>query len=280
MSAKPTGTFVWADLLPDDQARAIRFYSEVAGWTAAVGGPEFGGYALAFGGGQEGPQATVAGINPSISAIRSFREQAGQSIDDQPAMSPTWTVYLATDDIDGTIAAVLAAGGVQLQPRMDIPTMGSSALVADPTGAPFGLWQAAGHDGFGLFGEPGGFAWAEVYSTDAAATRDFFVAAFGHMSQALSETDDFTYFQLTAAGHDAPTFGVMQMPESKQDQRSHFGAYIYVSGVDAAAERAAASGGSVALEPHDSPFGRIATLIDSEGVRINLVDPPQGTGSM
>lgn len=278
MSAKPTGTFCWADLLPAEQGRAIDFYAALAGWNAAAGPAEFGGYALAFGAGLEaGPAAMAAGINPSIATIRGFHEGAGQ---EAPPMQPGWTVYLAAADLDASVASVVANGGQQLQPRMDIPGMGAATLCADPTGAPFGLWEGTGHHGFGVFGEHGGFCWAELYSTDVATSRDFFVAAFGHQSTTLRESPEFTYYQLTAAGQDAPTFGVMQMPESLGDAPSHFGAYLFVSGVDDAVERATAHGGAVVNQPFDSPFGRMATLTDSEGAMINIVDPPTAQGSM
>jgi predicted enzyme related to lactoylglutathione lyase len=278
MSAKPTGTFCWADLLPVEQGRAIDFYAELAGWNAAVGGAEFGGYALAFGGGDvESPSAMAAGLNPSIATIRGFHESAGR---EAPPMEPGWTVYLATEDLEATVASVLAAGGQQLIPRMDVPGMGASTLCADPTGAAFGLWQSTGHDGFGVFGEPGAFCWAEVYSTDVAASRDFFVEALGLESTTLRESPEFTYYQLTVPGQAAASFGVMQMPASLGDAPSHLGAYLFVSGVDAAAARAAEQGGAVVNTPFDSPFGRMATLTDSEGATINIVDPSTATGAM
>lgn len=278
MSAKPTGTFCWADLLPAEQGRAIDFYAALAGWNSAVGGAEFGGYALAFGGGTEqGPSAMVAGINPSIATIRGIHEGAGRVA---PAMEPGWTVYLAAENLDAAVSAVLAAGGTQEQPRMDIPGMGASALCADPTGAAFGLWESAGHDGFGVFAEPGAFCWSEVYSTDVATSRDFFIAAFGLTPSTLSETPELTYYQLTVPGQEEPAFGVMQMPESLGDASSHFGAYLAVSDVDGAAARATEHGGNVVSPPFDSPFGRMALLTDSEGASIKIVDPATATGSM
>ena len=280
MSAKPHGSFCWADLVPVDQERAIAFYAALAGWNAAVGGPEFGGYALAFGGGLDaGPAAMVAGINPSIATIEAFKASAGAPPSDPPLQS-SWTVYLAADDLDAAVAAVEAGGGALLMPRMDIPGMGASALCADPTGAAFGLWEGTGHHGFGVFGEHGGFCWAEVYSTDVATSRDFFTSTFGMTSTTLRESPDFTYYQLTAAGQDAPTFGVMQMPASLGDAASHFGAYLYVSGGDAAVDRVVANGGSVDNPPFDSPFGRMASITDSEGAAVNLVDLTTATGAM
>lgn len=280
MSAKPNGSFCWADLVPADQQRAIDFYAALAGWNAAVGGPEFGGYALAFGEGLDaGPDAMAAGFNPSISTIEAFKASAGAPPSDPP-LQPGWTVYLATDHIDASIEAATANGGELLMPRMDIPGMGASALVADPTGAAVGLWQGTGHHGFGVYDEPGAFCWAELYSTDAAASRDFFAATFGLEASTLSERPGFTYYRLAVPGQPGPTFGVMQMPESRGDAPSHFGAYLSVADTDAAAERVEAHGGTIVNGPFGSPMGRMASITDSEGAAINIIDTAVVTGAM
>ncbi|MBJ7471153.1 MAG: VOC family protein [Solirubrobacteraceae bacterium] len=277
MSAMPTGSFCWADLLPTDQSRASDFYAELAGWSVAVGGEEYGGYALAYAGPEQTPATMVGGLNPSIPAIQAFREQAGQPASE---MFPGWTIYLATGDLDAQVAQVTSSGGQQLMPRMDVPGMGASTLCADPTGAPFGLWQSAGHDGFGAFGEPGSFCWSEVYSTDPAATRDFFVSAFGMDVKTMAETPEFTYYQLIPAGQTTPSFGVTGMPEERKGNPSHFGAYLSIAGVDDAATRVVAKGGTIITGPQDTSYGRMATVLDSEGAPVNLVDLSTATGGM
>ncbi len=41
---RPAGAPCWTDLLTSDTERASRFYTEVFGWTAGEGTPEYGGY--------------------------------------------------------------------------------------------------------------------------------------------------------------------------------------------------------------------------------------------
>lgn len=260
MSAKPTGTFCWADLMPADQGRALTFYSQLAGWNV-IGGPASGGYGLAFLGEDENDGRIVAGVNPAV-----------------PGGNANWTLYLATDDVSITLGRIGRAGGKELVPATEIPGMGIAALAADPTGAPFGLWQAKGHDGFEAFAEPGAFCWAEVYSSDAARTRDFFVKALGLESSVLEESEAFTYYQLTAPGESDPTFGVMQMGNAfPASTTSHFAGYLNVSNVDEMINRMALRGASVINAPSDTPFGRMATLLDSEGAMIKVVDPALAT---
>jgi predicted enzyme related to lactoylglutathione lyase len=256
MSAKPNGTFCWADLMPGDQDRAIAFYEGVFGWSVDKAGAEFGGYGRAYLDGDR-----VGGINPAM-----------------PGAPAQWLSYFATDDLDGTVATVKANGGsiLELQPGqeiMDIPMTGRMAVAVDPTGAVFGLWQETGMAGFEQFGGPGSFCWTELYSTDAAKSRDFFAALFGYSRGTLSETSEFTYYQLTLPGNDDPTLGVMQ---DSAAEPSHFGSYIQVENADESAAKAVAAGATKGRGPEDTPFGRLVELTDSEGASIKLMGLNKG----
>ncbi len=52
----------------------------------------------------------------------------------------TVTVYIGTDDIDATLAAIEANGGKTLVPKTEIPGFGWFAHFQDPTGNVVGLW--------------------------------------------------------------------------------------------------------------------------------------------
>lgn len=262
MAAKPNGSFCWADLLPTDQARAEAFYASLAGWHTGPKHPDFD-YAMQFLGDDEVTATRVAGISGAMEGVPGG-----------------WNLYLATDDYDATARAVKAAGGRVGLEKFEIPGSGIGGFFVDPAGVTFGVWQSTGHDGFGPFATPGGFAWAEAYSTDAAASRDFFAAVFGLDVAVLSETDEFTYFQLRVPGNEAPVFGVMQMGEQSPvgGSRSHFVAYLAVGDADEAAAHVVELGGTVVREPVDTPFGRLTTITDSEGATLNLVDPSRVSG--
>jgi len=72
---RPTGAPCWMDLLTSDTERATRFYTELFGWTAGEGSPEFGGYFMYM---KDG--IPVAGCMPN---------QPGSGAADG------WSVYLA-----------------------------------------------------------------------------------------------------------------------------------------------------------------------------------------
>ena len=53
-------------------------------------------------------------------------------------------LYLGTDDIDGDLAKVEAAGGQVLVPKMEIPGIGWMAIFRDPSGNHIGLYDGTG----------------------------------------------------------------------------------------------------------------------------------------
>ena len=144
----PNGVPCWADVSATDVRASGAFYTAVLGWTVPEPDEQWGGYVTAATGGR-----MVAGIGPL---------QGG------PA---AWTLYLATDDVDG----VVAAGGRarRLGPRAGHGRrrLGRMAILADPSGAVFGLWQAGTMIGASLVNEPGGLVWEDLRSTDPDAAR-------------------------------------------------------------------------------------------------------------
>lgn len=112
------GAFSWNELITPDPAAAITFYTQVLGWTVEAD--------------------TSAGI--PYNTIKTAGRPIGGIMappPDQPAMPPTWGVYITVADVDETLQKAEALGGRVLMPAMDIPTVGRMALLADPQGATF-----------------------------------------------------------------------------------------------------------------------------------------------
>lgn len=249
MSRAP-GSFVWADLVPADQERAIAFYVELLEWWTLTAAPEDGGYAMAFLG-EQGLEATVGGISKTI-----------------PGVPPVWTAYLATDDIDTSVALATEHGGRVIMPVHVAERLGRVAIVTEPSGVPFGLWESTVNDGFGAAPGPGAIAWTEFVVPDAAAAARFFGAVFGLEAEALDGAPGFTYQRLSVPGDTEPEFGIYEQPGSAT---SHV--YIRVADADAIAARVVAAGGEVVDGPSDSPFGAVLEIRDTEGARVRLIGP-------
>ncbi len=244
----PAGVPCWADLMTPDVPAAQEFYGAVVGWTFRDTGDEFGGYCLA-----EAQGAAAAGVGPL-----------------QPGGSPAWTMYVASDDADKTAAAVGEAGGTVLLEPGDVGDLGRMFVAADPTGAPFGVWQAGTHIGAGLANEPGGLVWEDLRSTDPAAARAFYAAVFGYEIRPLEEAG-FDYTTFHPPGDDAPLGGIGGMGEA-EGAPPHWLVYFAVADADAAVAAAHKRGGSVVAEATDTPYGRMAGLADPAGAMFFVME--------
>ena len=137
----PAGVPCWADLTVPDVLTAQAFYTAVLGWSFTDTADEYGGYVIA-----QVDGSAVAGIGPT--------PQAG--------VPSAWTLYLASDDVDGTAKKIPELGGTMLLPPGDVGPLGRMLVAADPTGAVFGVWQPKSFTGADVVNEPGSLCWNEV----------------------------------------------------------------------------------------------------------------------
>lgn len=252
----PDGTPSWVDLMVPDQAKAIAFYSGLFGWDVQRGGEETGFYGMA-----ELRGRPVAGIGQT---------PPGQDI------PPVWTTYLAVSDVDRTVTAITEAGGQVVMPVMEVMKEGRMAVVADPAGAVFGLWEAGNHLGTQVTAAPGTPAWNECMSRDFPAAKPFYEEVFGYGFQDISG-DEFTYTVLLIDGR--PVGGLGGLPGSvPAEVPSHWLAYFWVPDADAAAAKVAELGGTVQGKAFDSPYGRQLRVTDDQGVPFLVIAPNEQSG--
>jgi uncharacterized protein len=233
----PQGTPCWIDVVVPDLSAAREFYADLFGWQMQETSEEAGGYTI----------ATLAG-----------RPAAGlMSTEPGSDVPPVWTTYLAVDEVDATTARITEGGGqVFLQP-MDVMEEGRMAVVADPTGAVFGLWQAGNHKGSEIVNEPGALTWNECMTRDYDEARKFYAGVFGY------EYDDveggFKYAVLKLAGN--PVGGIGELgADMPADIPPHWMTYFSVADPDDTIRRATEKGAQVRLPAQDTPYGRMAVL--------------------
>jgi predicted enzyme related to lactoylglutathione lyase len=61
-----------------------------------------------------------------------------------PSSPAVWSTYVCVDHVEQTLAQAEQAGGARLAGPFDVGSDGRLAMLADATGVPFSLWQAAG----------------------------------------------------------------------------------------------------------------------------------------
>jgi predicted enzyme related to lactoylglutathione lyase len=247
------GTPCWVDLLTSDVEASTAFYTGLFGWTAETSGEEFGNYVIYSLDGYP-----VAGQTPN-----------------QPDFgSPdVWSTYIASDDCEATVTAAEAAGAKVMFPTMAVGEVGTMAMLQDPAGAAFGVWQAGQHTGFGRYNEPGTVTWDEHQSKDFAASAAFYGEVFGWEYDAVSDTDDFRY---STAQVDGSTVGGMMDAAAylPAEVPSHWAVYFSVDSADGASAKVQELGGAVIQAAEDTPYGRIALVADPTGAQFRLHQAP------
>ena len=237
---QPLGTPCWMDIETDVDV-ASAFYARVLGWRIEpmAAAP---GWMMAYDGSE-----TVASIGPGTPR--------------------DWRVYLGTDDIAGFVDRCRDAGGDVIVEPGQVGDLCQVAIVRDPGGAAFGVWQSGTHTGFTTTGRPGTPVWFEVNTHHGEAVRDFYAAATGLAAEPMP--GPMTYFTLQAEGR--PRFGIMQMQPARAEEASAWVVYLQCADVDASAAEVTDAGGRVLSGPFDSPFGRIAVCTDPLGSRFMLI---------
>lgn len=240
----------WVDLATPDVGAATTFYSRLFGWNIEETRSPMGAYFIATIGGQQ-----VGGL-------------MGQP-PDMTGMPAMWTVFFYVEDIDDTITRAEGAGGSVLQAPMDIPEA-RVAVVADPTGAMFGIISGPRPEGVWLTRKAGGISWVETLTRDPAASEGFYTAVFDWKA----ETQDFegtvyTTFLLD----DEPVTGMMMMPDSVPTEApAHWLAYFTVADCEPTVKKALELGGKALGPIMEIGMGRFAVLEDPQGAVFQVME--------
>jgi predicted enzyme related to lactoylglutathione lyase len=120
--AAPAGVFLWNELVTSDAERAKLFYGAVFGWTA------------------EDMDMGEAGVYTVFNKVDGENAAGAMRNHDAPA---AWYPYLATDSVDASFGKAKKLGAQAFAEPVDVPTVGRVAVLADPTGATFGLYKPA-----------------------------------------------------------------------------------------------------------------------------------------
>ncbi len=251
--AKPAGTPTWIDLMAPDADAARSFYHAVFDWEYDIGGPEFGGYTTA----RLGTRMTAGlmGMQPGA-----------------PPMSAAWSLYFATDNIEADVAHAVELGAKVLSPTMVVGDSGSMAICEDPTGAAFGFWQAGTHVGTQVTEDPGAMAWCELYSSNAKEARDFYSAVLRATADPMP--GGMEYYVLKHG--EEMLAGIMEIDATWGDFHPQWMTYFSVANADETVAVVTKLGGKVMGPIDDSPFGRMAALMDPSGAAFKVVEAPKG----
>jgi uncharacterized protein len=237
--------FVWFEYVGGDTQKAKGFFGELFGWTTqAVPMPE-GAYEMIASGGR-----TIGGYSTSK----------------DPAH---WLTHLHTTDAKATSEHAAKLGGKIVKPAFKVGEFGTMALVADPQGGTFALWQPAKAE---EAPKPttGTFCWNELASSDPAASVKFYAAVGGFTDKAMEMEGMGAYHVLESANEPRAGIVAKMMPQ----QPHAWLPYVQVASADKTSEKAKKLGGAIVVPPTDvANVGRFSIVVDTQGAAIGILQP-------
>ena len=256
-SVQPPSNFVWYELHTPNPAAVGSFYSRVLGWSVADAGMPGPRYDL----------LSVAGI-----PIGGILEKPASAFAN--GGKPAWLGYIGVDDADRFSERVVAAGGVLHRPAADIPGIGRFAVVADPQGVIFVLFQpdvSERQPTRPAPGAPGSAAWHDLIAISWEPEFDFYAGLFGWSKSDAVNMGPNGIYQIFAAGTERLGGMMTRMDPSMQPAWLF---YFHVEEIHAAVTRVTDAGGTVVHGPSVVPGGQqIAHCLDTEGTLFGIVAP-------
>lgn len=239
------GTFSWADLSTTDQDGAKSFYAALFGWDYTdnpVG--EDSVYSMATVGGKS--VAAISGQPPQ-------QREAG--------VPPMWNSYITVASADDAAAKAGELGASVHAPPFDVMDVGRMAVIQDPQGAFFMVWEPKAHIGSERVNGPGLLTWNELASPDIDASQAFYGGLFGwEFDEADMGGQRYVFIGVGGQGN-----GGIQgtVPPNAPP---HWLVYFGTDDLDASLAKAAELGGTAVTGPMDI----------GDGNRIGVVQDPQG----
>jgi uncharacterized protein len=257
------GDFIWYELLTADADAAADFYGKVIGWSSQSSGMPDMDYRFFSSGDGSDNKDGVGGfmaITPDMAA---------------GGARPCWLGYIATDDVDASVAALTARGGTVLMPAMDLEGVGRMAMVADPQGAVFYVMKGASdetsHSFAALEPKVGHCAWNELSTTDPEGAKAFYGALFGWTKDGELDMGPMGKYEFLKVSGGRFALGAV-MPKMPEMPVSAWSFYFRVPDIDAAVAAISAGGGSVINGPMEIPGGDFSLNgIDPQGAHFGLV---------
>ena len=261
-----TGVPCWVDTSHADQEAVLPFYRAVFGWQ-------------------------FENVMPADAASKYFEARindgAVAAIGATPPGDPPparWKTYIWVDDADDAVAKARTAGGQVAVEPFDVGDFGRMAVLTDPEGATFCVWQAKEHKGATVVNEHGALNFNGLATRDPESAQAFYGAVFGWkilplpfgMAWALPGYGD--HLEERSPGLRArmaqmgPPDGFIDVvaaiepiEDDDSEKAAHWTVTFGVDDVESAVSEARQFGGEIVAGPFDAPWSRVAVIKDPQG---------------
>ncbi len=256
VTAHAVGTFNWPELATSDPVAAKKFYGSLFGWQIEDQ--------------DMGPNGTYTLFKLKGLDVAACYQLMPDMV--KMGVPPNWAAYVTVESADASAEKSKALGGQVVMGPFDVKDYGRMAVISDPQGAMFCVWEPRKHIGVLILNEPGSLAWTQLNAKDPEGAKKFYPALLGWkvqddaMPAAMGGGSYTTWLKA-----DGPAGGMMGMPK-EAPAPPHWLSYFAVANVDESAAKAASLGGLTYVPPTDIPgMGRFAVLADPQGAAFALV---------
>jgi len=245
----PPGSFCWPELATTDRKSGVAFYRDLFGW--AVDDQPIG---------PEDIYSMFKLRGREVAAAYTMRADERQM-----GIPPHWNTYVSVKNADEAAKRAQELGGKIVVPPFDVMDAGRMAVLQDPTGAFFQVWQANKHVGTKVQGEAGALCWTELATRDTKAAETFYTQFFGWSAKTGNADSTMPYTEFSLGGRGIG--GMMPMPAMVPAQvPAYWMPYFQVADVNATVDKATKSGASTVVPPTDmANVGRFAVITDPQG---------------
>ena len=201
-----------------------------------------------------------------------------------PPPEPVWTTLMWVDSADETAARAEVAGGQVVGEPFDSPGGGRQAVLADPAGAVFSVWEPREGRGAQVVNEPGAWSMSALSTHDTDGAKRFYAELFGWGTRGFDMGGgEITMFTVPGYVGGEPQQPVprdvvaIAMPASgDEDGAPRWTVDFWIADVDAAMSTVSGAGGQVLAPPYDvAGTGlRQAVVRDPQGALLTLTQPP------
>jgi predicted enzyme related to lactoylglutathione lyase len=182
------GTISWSDLGTSDPDAAKSFYSSLFGWEQDdMPIPDGGTYTMLRKDGKDAAALSAA----------------------QEGMPTVWNTYVTVESANNAAAKAGELGATVIAEPFDVMDAGRMAVIADPTGAVFCVWEPGQNIGAEIVNGPGALTFSQLNTADPDRAIEFYSGLFGWGSEPV-EGGNMPYWALSNGERMAG--GIMEMP--------------------------------------------------------------------
>jgi predicted enzyme related to lactoylglutathione lyase len=235
------------ETLQPDPRRAREFYTGLFGWETHGAA----GYHVARVRGRN-----VAGIG-----------RAGR------LATPAWITRVRVASVDETVTEALHRGGSLTARPVRTSPSGRLAVLSDPGGAPFAVWETDAGHGAELVNEPESWDLSTLRTHSPERAEVFYGALFGWQAEPFGAITLWRLPGYVGGLEEQPvprdTVAIMTTLDGVHT-RPEWGVDFRVRDADASADLAVRLGGAILEAPHDMPGFRTALLADPQGAAFSI----------